>query len=137
MLFNATVVDNDAGDSGASIATMHLRPFGSVLANPATGVPVCAASATTSIGYNYDTDGTCALSGTDDVSAGPDPQLGALADNGGPTETLLPSPTSPLLNEIPMSNPQCPMLISPSRATDQRGVARPRGFACDIGSVER
>jgi len=52
--------------------------------------------------------------------------LGALADNGGPTQTMLPQQGSPVLDA---GGTGCP-------ATDQRGVARPFGSACDIGAVE-
>ena len=53
-----------------------------------------------------------------------DPQLGALAANGGPTPTLAPATTSPLRK----SGHGCP-------ATDQRGVARNTAL-CTIGAVE-
>lgn len=53
-----------------------------------------------------------------------DPLLGALADNGGPTPTRAPAPTSPLRN----AGHNCP-------PTDQRG--NPRNAAnCTIGAVE-
>ncbi len=52
-----------------------------------------------------------------------DPELGALADNGGPTETLLPSSSSPA-GGLGMN---CP-------PTDQRGEAR--GEPCTAGAVE-
>ncbi len=53
-----------------------------------------------------------------------DPQLGALAANGGPTPTILPASTSPLRK----AGRDCP-------ATDQRGVAR-NPAQCTIGAVE-
>jgi CSLREA domain-containing protein len=55
--------------------------------------------------------------------------LGPLQNNGGPTETLLPGPGSALIDEVPSSGAGC-------LPTDQRGVARPQGSACDAGSVE-
>jgi CSLREA domain-containing protein len=67
---------------------------------------------------------------------GVDPQLGALADNGGPTETQLPADQSPAVDHGD----------APSRIpTDQRGEKRTRdgaapnpdgGDGTDIGSVE-
>ncbi len=57
---------------------------------------------------------------------GGDPRLGPLQDNGGPTQTMLPLPGSPVIN----AGGICPV------ATDQRGVPRPQGVACDIGAVE-
>jgi CSLREA domain-containing protein len=57
-----------------------------------------------------------------------DPRLGPLADNGGPTLTHALLLGSPAIDAA--STPDCP-------ATDQRGVLRPQGAACDIGSYER
>ncbi len=53
-----------------------------------------------------------------------DPQLGALADNGGPTPSRAPAAASPLRN----AGRNCP-------ATDQRGNAR-NTANCTIGAVE-
>jgi|GEM_PF-905862 len=53
--------------------------------------------------------------------------LGALADNGGPTPTILPGAGSLAIDRA--STPQC-------LPTDQRGYARPGGARCDIGAVE-
>jgi len=55
------------------------------------------------------------------------PLLGPLADNGGPTKTFLPGSGSPAINS---GDPSC-------AGTDQRGVARPQGGACDRGAVEQ
>ncbi len=67
----------------------------------------------------------CDLSG---FSSG-DPKLAALADNGGPTQTMRLQPASAAIDQVPPSGADCPM-------TDQRGVARPGGTACDIGAYE-
>ena len=56
-----------------------------------------------------------------------DPKLGALADNGGPTRTMLLLAGSPALNAG--SNPD-------ALATDQRGAPRLIGVDVDIGAVE-
>jgi uncharacterized repeat protein (TIGR02543 family) len=61
-----------------------------------------------------------------------DPQLGLLADNGGPTRTMLPQTGSPAIDAIPGGQSPC----SGSTLRDQRGVARPQGNGCDIGAVE-
>ena len=53
---------------------------------------------------------------------------GPLAENGGPTLTHALLAGSPAINAGDDS--ACP-------ATDQRGVARPQGPHCDIGSVEQ
>jgi hypothetical protein len=57
-----------------------------------------------------------------------DPSIGPLDDNGGPTHTHALLPDSPAIDAA--SAADCP-------ATDQRGVARPQGLGCDIGSFER
>jgi CSLREA domain-containing protein len=62
------------------------------------------------------------------ASAPIDPRLGPLADNGGPTRTHALLLGSPAIDAA--STPDCP-------TTDQRGVLRPQGAACDIGSYER
>jgi hypothetical protein len=56
-----------------------------------------------------------------------DPMLGPLADNGGPTPTMALLPGSPARDAGDDS--VCP-------ATDQRGIRRPQGAACDIGAFE-
>ena len=56
-----------------------------------------------------------------------DPRLGPLAANGGPTQTMGLLSGSPALN----SGVACP-----PPATDQRGVTRPQGAACDSGAFE-
>ena len=50
-------------------------------------------------------------------------------DNGGPTETLALRRGSAAINGVPEGGAHCP-------ATDQRGVRRPEGRACDIGAFE-
>jgi CSLREA domain-containing protein len=57
-----------------------------------------------------------------------DPRIGALANNGGPTRTHALLAGSPALNAA--SSSDCP-------AKDQRGVARPQGAGCDMGSFEK
>jgi CSLREA domain-containing protein len=57
-----------------------------------------------------------------------DPKIGPLADNGGPTRTYALLAGSPAIDAA--SSADCP-------TTDQRGVARPQGAGCDIGSFEK
>jgi CSLREA domain-containing protein len=58
-----------------------------------------------------------------------DPELEALADNGGPTRTQAVGPGSPAFDAVPATGAGCP-------ATDQRGVTRPHGQGCEIGAFE-
>ncbi len=58
-----------------------------------------------------------------------DPKLGALQDNGGPTQTIALGGGSAAIDAVPATGAGCP-------ATDQRGLPRPSGAACDIGAYE-
>ena len=75
--------------------------------------------------HNLDDDGTCGFSAVGD-KPGVNPQLLALANNGGPTDTQGLSAGSPAIGGGDGAN---------CRSADQRGFARPAG-ACDIGAVE-
>jgi CSLREA domain-containing protein len=86
----------------------------------------------TSNGNNLAGDATCNLIASGDQPS-TDPDLGALGTNGGPTETMLPSSTSPALDAA--SDSTC--RARPVSKRDQRGIKRPQGSHCDIGSVER
>ena len=55
-----------------------------------------------------------------------DPMLGALANNGGTTMTMVPQTGSPAIDAVACVG------LTP----DQRLVARPQGSLCDIGAVE-
>ena len=59
-----------------------------------------------------------------------DPKLSPLGDNGGATRTQALFDGSPALDAVPASGAGC-------TTTDQRGVSRPRGPACDAGAYER
>jgi hypothetical protein len=54
--------------------------------------------------------------------------MGALADNGGATQTMLPLAGSAAINHVP--NGQCVLPL------DQRDASRPAGAGCDSGAVE-
>ena len=82
-----------------------------------------------STGYNVIGDTTnCNFDGTltGNQTGVSDPELGPLDFYGGPTQTHLPQPGSPVVDA---GGPTCP-------ATDQRNVLRPSGSACDVGAVE-
>jgi hypothetical protein len=93
----------------------------------------------TSVGYNLTDDTTGAACGftetTDKVNVNPD--LGPLAHNGGPTQTLLPAVTSPAVGVIPSPTTLSGVSVCGPGAFDQRGVPRPApGPTCSIGAVE-
>lgn len=79
----------------------------------------------TSLGYNLESGHSCNFSATGDLT-NIDPLLGPLQDNGGPTLTHALLVGSPAIDQ---GATVCP-------ATDQRGVTRPQGLACDGGAYE-
>ncbi len=137
-LINATVSGNRASP-GAGIGNTGTASLeGTVLAlNQET--PDCFGSLSSG-GYNLIGDATgCTFSSSTGDLVGPvsgtpiDPKLGPLADNGGPTQTMALLSGSPAIDVIPTA--QCTAFLGPN-PTDQRGVSRPQGTACDIGAFE-
>lgn len=132
-LTNVTVAGNTASNGGGKGGGVYASGFGAVTTLKNTIVAGNAASTgancngtITSNGHNLDSGGTCAFGGTGDISNA-DPLLGALADNGGPTQTHSLPGNSPATNAG--DNTGCP-------AADQRGVLRPQYAVCDIGAYE-
>ncbi len=80
----------------------------------------------TDSGSNLDDDGTCAFSSANNSISGQNAELGSLANNGGPTETIGLKPNSPAIDVVSDSS-LCSTL-------DQRGVSRPT--PCDMGAVQ-
>jgi len=62
-----------------------------------------------------------------------DPRLGALANNGGLTQTMALGSGSPAIDA---GDPMCLDVSGVPLGTDQRGVPRPQGKACDLGAFE-
>jgi len=118
---NSTFSGNGAGRGGsiANFGPLTLR--NTIVASSPSGGNCANFVSLTDDGGNLDTDGTCV--GT----ISPNPLLGPLQNNGGPTQTLAISMASPAFAG---GNPvNCP-------PTDQRGVLRPQFMACDIGAYE-
>jgi hypothetical protein len=89
-----------------------------------------------SYGYNLieSTGGGCTITEVDNPGTdiiGPDPNLGPLQDNGGPTETHALLPGSPAIDAG-----SCTDIGGSPVTEDQRGVGRPQGATCDIGAYE-
>jgi hypothetical protein len=86
-------------------------------------------------GYNLADDNTCGLNQATDQS-GVDALLWPLADDGGPTETMIPASASPAIDHG----------FAGTLTTDQRGLTRPHdllgvpnpagGDGADVGAVE-
>jgi CSLREA domain-containing protein len=121
--FNNSTISGNTGGGISSGNTNILK--NTVFASNTAGD--CIGGTVTSLGNNLDSDGSCNLIAAGDLP-NTNPLLGPLADNGGPTQThalLVGSPA------IDAGSGDCP-----PPATDQRGVARPQGAACDIGAFE-
>jgi CSLREA domain-containing protein len=128
-LNNVTLADNRASDlgAGAHIWVDGQLTIGNTLLAPISAGVLCRFGDSAVVddrAGNLDGDGSCRVSSPPPA----DPLLGPLADNGGPTLTHALLPGSPAIDAG--SAWICP-------ATDQRGVVRPQGAACDVGAFER
>jgi predicted outer membrane repeat protein len=85
--------------------------------------------------FNLSDDSTCTayFNQTHDLNNTP-AGLGALENNGGPTQTIALLPGSPAIDAVPLSS--CMTVAGAPVTTDQRGVVRFQGTACDIGAFE-
>ena len=127
---NGNIANRTGGGGGIVNNTGTIILINTIIAN-STGSD-CTRSVT-SLGHNLDSDGTCALVATGDLS-NTDPLLGPLQDNGGSTFTHALLPSSPAIDA---GNPATPGSGGNAcEAADQRGVARPHRAACDIGAFE-
>ncbi len=154
-LTNSTVSGNSAGNGGGisnlggtltltnSTVTGNSGAFGGGIRNGATATlkntivannsPADCFGTITSLGHNLSSDATCAFAAPGDLN-NTSPQLGPLANNGGPTETHALLPGSPAIDAVPPVD--CTDSSGNPVATDQRGVARPQGTGCEIGAYE-
>jgi CSLREA domain-containing protein len=128
---NSTIAGNTAAAANSALASLGgtMNVGNSIVAS--AGV-ACQASGGTivSAGNNVATDGTCTPGPTDKPST--NPQLAALLDNGGPTQTMAIYESSPALN----AGSAALCAASPVNNVDQRSVARPQLSGCDIGAFE-
>jgi hypothetical protein len=124
---NSTIASNSASYEGGGIYITNgtVSSDGSMVANN-TGGDCENFGSIQDNGYNLDSDSSCFTAPT---SLHTNPQLAALANNGGPTQTMALQPGSPAIDQIPVAN--CP-------TTDQRGDPRPDNgeTACDVGAYE-
>ena len=129
---NSTVASNTSGvgtGAGIRLETGSFAPTitleNTIVADNITGGNCFGQVA--SGGNNMEDAATCGLNPDSDY-IGVDPQLGALADNGGGTRTHAIPSTSPAVDVVPV--PECRSTV------DQRNFTRPLGPACDIGAFE-
>ncbi len=130
---NSTISGNSA-DWGGGITNGGTGTLANtiVAGNSATNAGPDAEGTFTSQGYNLigHPSGSSGWVGSDLQNV--NPRLGPLRNNGGPTQTHALLPASPAINAIPKGTNGCGTEIT----TDQRGVKRPQGSKCEIGSFE-
>jgi CSLREA domain-containing protein/uncharacterized repeat protein (TIGR01451 family) len=139
-IVNSTIAGNSVGMAGVGGGLAVYNPEPTVGGTAAlavkntivagntapTGPSDCGAVAMLTSDHNLSGDASCMF--TDPGSKqSTNPQLGALQNNGGQTDTMALLAGSPAIDAG--TNAGCP-------ATDQRGVARPQGSTCDIGAFE-
>lgn len=120
------------GNSSPTLKNVILWGDTATTSGPETFHNAGAGTAVTTVYYGI-IQGDCQINmNCSNVSAS-DPLLGALADNGGSTQTLMPGTGSSAINAVPC-------YLTP--LTDQRDAARPDPagvgltFGCDMGAVE-
>jgi hypothetical protein len=130
-LANSTFSDNSPGGLtvelyGGATATVRNATFANsgsdsdIRADNSVFIGVSCATSQGSHNVQWPQSGTCPGD-----TLHQDAKLGALADNGGPTRSMMPASDSPVLG----IGEECP-------ATDQRGEPR-TASGCDAGAVER
>jgi len=126
---NSTIATNSASYDGGGIynSSGTVSSVGSIVAEN-TGGDCRNFGSIQDNGYNLDSDSSCFTAPT---SLHTNPQLAALANNGGPTLTMALQSGSPAIDVIPTSTNFCPK-------TDQRGNTRPDNgeSTCDMGAYE-
>jgi len=138
---NNKTVSLGGGGAGLTVnligpAVMPVTVAGSLFVNNLTGAASSncvlignGGPAITSGGHNLSDDTTCAsFTQPGDLNNNQSTTLGAIANNGGPTRTLALGVGSSALDAAGACGGVTP--------TDQRGVSRPQGIACDIGAFE-
>jgi predicted outer membrane repeat protein len=132
-LFNATFNDNFNGAlRTGTVALNTVTARNTIIAQGSGSGANCTATTFISLGGNISSDASCIFGGTGDRT-NINPLLGALANNGGPTRSHLPTTGSPAIDGG--TNAGCP-------STDQRGLPRPADgdnngtLICDAGAIE-
>ena len=141
-LYNVTLVSNTANaGNGGGLAQLNgtVSFYHALIAGNAdvSGEAPDASGTFISQGYNLiqSTSGYTITGITVGNLLGINPILGPLQDNSGPTLTHMLLPGSPAIDA---GNPAgCTDHLGNLLTTDQRGITRPQGPACDIGAVER
>ncbi|MGD8759407.1 MAG: choice-of-anchor Q domain-containing protein [Anaerolineales bacterium] len=126
MRLSSVTVANNNPDGISSINVGMTNLLNTIVGSNAS--TDCAGTDFITLGHNLDSDGSCMLIPASGDLVAAAPLLGPLAANGGPTLTHALLPGSPAI-DTGAGGGDC-------LATDQRGVPRPQGPACDIGAYE-
>ncbi len=141
---NSTLSDNSASDGGGIFnddGTVTVE--NSIVVRQSAGADCTNNGTLTSNGYNIESATSCGFTGTGDQQgvSDVDLNLGALANNGGPTQTMALGSDSVAIDQIPkdvLEANGCGVMVT----TDQRGALRAGGTgttggsACDVGAYE-
>lgn len=136
---NFVLNNGNAGGIFNAPTTSIMNIKNSIVAN-STGGDCSNGGTFNATGTNFTTNGTCP--GFTVVTPA-QLNLGPLGDNGGNTQTHALLPGSVAIDAAPdctdvFENPGSSKIGAPTATvtTDQRGVGRPQGSACDVGSYE-
>jgi len=138
---NDTLSGNTAGFNGGGIANIGtLTVKNTILANSLASGNCYKGNGGVfvSLGHNLSDDAFCTTwltSAGDNNGTALGLDAGGLKDNGGPTQTIALLPASVAVDAVPLNDCNLTDGITPV-ATDQRGIERPGGSACDIGAFE-
>ena len=141
---NSTIASNNGGtvasgpNGGGLMATQGtMSVLNTIVASNTVGSPAtpsnCGANGALigSLGHNLETAVDCGFTAAGDLqNTNPQFLTGGVSDTGGPTDAIALAASSPAVDAIPAGGAGC-------SGTDQRGVARPQGPACDIGAYEQ
>lgn len=127
---NGASVGGGIGNAISSTTTLS----NTILANSKGDNPLnCGLGTYIDGGYNISDDESCKFTeSTSKNNTKPLLDPNGLQDNGGPTQTIALQEGSPAINYIPKGQSGCNTTVK----TDQRGVKRPQGKACDVGAYE-
>jgi hypothetical protein len=131
-LLNDTIVGNTtSGSAGSTSAGSDLSGAATAkntIVAAGSGAANCSGPITDG-GHNLDDGTSCGFAA---ASSNKNPQLGALANNGGLTQTKALLSGSPAIN----AGDDAICAAAPVNGLDQRGVTRPQDTHCDIGAYE-
>jgi hypothetical protein len=129
---DATIAQNHSSERGGGLltggTTTTTLEATILAANTAPDGPDCKGTVQSAGHDLLGNDTNCTFTAQASDKLNKPAKLGPLHANGGPTQTMAVLTGSPALNAIPKA--ACAV------ATDQRGIKRPQGPACEIGAFE-